>query len=477
MAQVLVQFDPKITHANIVVPLTNTSNEEVGEDNYSKIRNQENIQQTSILGVATPLIQINNIAINFNNIIDFKLDCKNPTPTISMTVVDSNGLITNLDDTGNDNELTVQILPAYDNAYKKINLSFFISSIRITGKNLISLTGIYKLPLLTSSNIKSFGELNTFDFFKAIAEETGLGFATNVETNDQDKHYIYCDNKSYLDVMNREINYSGSEKQIFDYWIDYWNNLNYVDVYERYNSKDQDKDLMIWVSGGQNQNEAGLKTHPYKISATLTTHPSFKNSDLFVSSYNIVNRSGSSIYNGTDKVYSIYEKNKQEYEDHLIQDGDIKKDIYSKFEYLGETYSDFNYLLMNKCRDAYIQKINSETVEVTLNTPMISLMRGHKVNFANYIVDDKLQTKLKSFEKDGIISGAEAPENLDIPLTDKEQTLAAQRSANGQFMLDKKISGQYLIIGNTIRYYNNHWETTLVLARPASQKPKQINLD
>ena len=46
--------------------------------------------------------------------------------------------------------------------------------------------------------------------------------------------------------------------------------------------------------------------------------------------------------------------------DYMVQDGDIKHDIFTKYEYLGENYGDYNYMLAKYLRNVYLQKINSE---------------------------------------------------------------------------------------------------------------------
>ena len=59
---------------------------------------------------------------------------------------------------------------------------FYLSNIR-NNNGFIIATGIYKLPKLTASNYKSFGEINTYDLFSEIAKDTKLGLATNIEAN------------------------------------------------------------------------------------------------------------------------------------------------------------------------------------------------------------------------------------------------------------------------------------------------------
>lgn len=467
MGQINVKFDNTLKQSDIVIPLVNSSIEESGKD-YKD--NQPEIQQTSVHGIMSPLIMINNIVIDFDSVVEFSLKSQGPLPTLTMIVNDRFNLLATLNTPGSDNEIRVQILPQFDKAYKKINLTFYISNINIhNGGRTINLTGLYKSHKLNSSCFKSFGKINTYNLLSTIAKETQLGFASNVDDS-QDERYIYCDNKNYIELMSREVSRSGGETQIYDWWVDFWNNINFADLYERYNAIDDNKDLKIWVSGQNGENREGAHIEPMEVEANLNNHPTDANTELFIIRHNIKNKTGSQVRQGTDKLYSIYFNNKFEHLDYLIQDGDVKSDIFTNFNYLGEVYGEYDYLLSEKKRTAFLQKINSESIEVVTRTPLIALMRGHRVNLTWYINDSMLDNKKNMLSKDGYL---EEP-NTQIPLNDtlpKEEENKINED-DGKFEIDKMISGQYLITACNIRFTNNQWEYILTLNRPASSKPK-----
>lgn len=464
MSQIQLKFDNQLQQSDIIIHLTNSSKEESGND-YQK--NQQEIQQTLIYGIQSPLIMINNIVIDFADILNFELKCTDISPTVSMTVMDRYKLISIFDTPSIDNELRIQILPKFEQKYKKINLTFYITNIRINN-NYITLQAEYKLPKFTASHIQSFGEIDSYQLFETIAKETQLGFVTNIEENPNDKRWIYCDNKSYEEILNKEIKKSGTELQICDFWIDWWNNLVLVDIYERYNSIDKDEDMKIWIAGPNKEINEGIEIEPQLAVATLTNHPSFEYSELFFKNYSIINQPGSQKYFGTDKVFSIYNNDKKEYFDFLIQDGDTKKDIFTKYEYLGECYGEGNYLLTSKKRDTFLQKIQSnENIEIVLKTPLLGIMRGNKINILYYVNDSRVDDMKTNFEKN---QSLEQP-NLNIPLTQSEYEVTSDA---GHFMLDESVSGQYLIRGCIMQYYNNEWNYKIILCRPTSMKTKLI---
>lgn len=465
MSIVTIEFDNTLEKSKIIMPLLSSSAEEAG-DNYNDLNITDKVQ-TSVFGIQAPLIKINSTVIDFDAVHYFSLKSVDKLPELVMTVEDKYQIMTNIDSPTNDNEVRIQILPRFDNAYKKVDLTFFITSIQVTG-SLVKLTCAYKLPALTSSQLRTFGEIDTYSLFKTIATETQLGFATNISTLD-DLRFSYCNNCSLLDHLNTEIQYSNATEHIIDWWIDLWDNINLVDIKERYEAIDSNDDLMIWTAGQINEVTADNKTEPIKVVATVNNLPHYNNSELFVKEYTINNKPGANLSKGTDKVYAVYDEANKEYSDYLVQDGDVKKDIFTKLEYIGESYSSYNYLMAKQLRETYLQKITTETIDITLQSPLLALMRGHKLNFVRYTNDDVVENKIKTLEENNIVN-----RNVmtNIPLTEYEMT---ENGDGGKFIIDKNVSGQYLIIGVNIIYTDNKWEYKLNLAKPAIGKVSILN--
>ena len=459
MGQIKLEFDNTLTKSEIIMPMLSVSEGEGANSDTSDMTDKSQLQ---VFGIQVPLIMINSTVIDFDAVSYFSLTSEGPLPSLTMTVEDRYGLIRNIDKPKNDNEVRIQILPRFDNAYKKVNLTFFISSISVNGEY-IRLTCSYKLPKLTSSKFETYGELNTYDMFKLAAEETGLGFATNIAAGN-DTRYVYCDNRSLLSMLNNEIQYSGTENQVLDWWVDFWDNINLADIYERYKSTDADEDIQVWVTGQLNETQKDREIQCIQVPAVLNNHPGNEKSELYVSNYEICNNPGMQMSMGSDKVYSIYEDDKDEYLDHLVQDGDIKQDIYTMYYYLGETYGEYNYLLQKELRTSFLQKINSDSIKITLNSPLLGLMRGHKVNFISYVNDDRLEGKMKDLETAGVV---DRNVESNVPLADFEITAD---SDNGTFRIDKTVSGQYLITSMEL-IFDNNWKYILTLNRPADIAP------
>lgn len=469
MGAILLEFDNTLELSDITMPVVSSSKGEAG-DGYVDV-NATDKAQTSVFGIQVPLIMINNTVIDFDAVKYFSLKSVGRLPELMITVEDRYEMINTLDKIGQDNEVRIQILPRFDNAYKKVNLTFYITNVRVNGTQ-IQLSGTYKLPKLLSSEFKSYGSTTTYNLFKTIAAESSLGFATNIaESNDA--RYVYCNNKTLLNLMEDEIQYSAAPETILDWWIDLWNNINLADVKERYESVDSDEDMKIWVANQIHEVTVDNETLAFETTATVNDYPGFGTSELFVKKYTTHVSPGGQLSNGSDKVYSIYTEENKDTLEYLVQDGDIKNDIFTKFEYVGENIGEYNYMLSKSLRPGFFQKMNSENVVITLQSPLLGLMRGHKVNFIHYINNDAIENRLNKLEKEGLINRS-VESNINLSNYELNQDVDKE-TVDGKFILDKTVSAQYLITGVNIIYNDSNWEYVLTLARPAKDKPNIIN--
>lgn len=468
MAQIKVKFDNTLEQSAIVVPLVTPTADQVEGDSSP----DKNIHQTLLYGIYVPLIKINDIVIDVNDVLSFQLDGRSPIPSLSLAVRDSNKKISGLQQPGPDNEVRIQILPRFENAYKKIDMTFYIDDMQMSC-GILRLNCIYKVIDLYNSRIKCFGEMGTYKFFETIAGELKLGFASNMEESEEDKRYIYCANDSYMSTMRRVIETSGDSgnnidaRVLYDYWIDYWNNINLVDVYERFNSVDSDDDMLVWVTPEKiDPSQGSIDEQSYfQTLACITNYPLKQGTELYISNYKLINSSSQS-RKGSDRVVSIYNIESMETLDYLLGDGDQQKDLFVKYDYVGENYRKFNYLLAQQCHTRMDQKMKEQVIEVTLTTPALFLTRGSKLNMEWYDTNSSLQDVR---ERLGL--------NDDTVATNKEfQQIPGDEDAAAQYILNKQVSGQYYILNSVIRWKDGQWSTTLQLTRPREMRQVYIDL-
>jgi hypothetical protein len=452
MSQITVKYDPTLEIEEIIEPMYAVSqNEMPGAANSL-------IQQTKVTGIVSPLIKVNNILIFWNKVTRFELSSIGFLPELSFTFKDDLGFTKSLDQPGNDNLVLVQILPPFEDAYKKINLRFFIDSVTIKGDK-VSISAKYNIPLLYQDKLQSLGKLTTYDYIDKIASECELGFASNIE-GVEDERYVYLRNTNYLNSIKNEIKKSGTEECILDAWIDFHNYIVLCDIFERYNAIDDE--IKIWTAPSVviDTENNGEPIMAKEEDAVLSNSVGALNTQLYISDYNVNNEAGKNIHFGTDKVIQSYYIDKYEPSSLLIQDGDVKRDTFVKTIYMGEIFGEYDYFKNEYCRNAFLQKINTNTIEVSLKTPLLGLERGGRVNIMWY----ELNELVNSIKKENQIE-------TNIPESPNEN------KDDDQFTLNKQVSGQYLIIGTRIQYkgIDNVWKYTLILSRPANQVNKYLN--
>lgn len=463
MAQIEVVRDPTIEQSEIVFPVMTPEAE--GIDSPDDVPSET--QQTKVFGVLVPILAINDIAVDWSDVLDFILDDSKRVPTCKFKVFDRGNIFGKYKHLGNDNELRVQILPPHENTYRKVNLTFLINSIEVSGQ-VVTGEATYKLIDFTSSRFKALGELSTYDLADRISTETGLGFASNIKGAD-DKRYIQCSYESYKDVLSREIEGSeASESIVLDWWVDLWNYINLCNLWDRVNSTDSDEDMGVWVSSTTNDTTGNSSSEPLLMPAVFTNNPAYENTEAHASGYEIIN-SPTPPSRGADVVMSVFEDDKNEWIEHLVGDGDIKKNKFVKYEYLGEVYGSYNYFVTEKLRSFYLAKLKSEVLAVRTGRPQLGLLRGSQCKFVWYDNDTRVKRDEGRLEEVGVLP---SDEDLAEQLGDLAEWNIDSGKDDG-LMINKQYSGRYTSIGQVIHFSGDtqEWDCWVYLVRPAANRP------
>lgn len=467
MAQIVVERDPDLKFDEIVVPIFYP--QATGSADISE--NRSGVQQTKFYGIYAPLVQVNNILIDYPDIIDITLKCTGNLPELSLFITDRYGLLTSFANPGADNSIVIQILPKFEDAYKKIQLKFYISSYRQSG-DYIQINGIYNIPELYISRLTSLGRMNTYQLADWVSRETSLGLASNVKENMNDERWIYFDNRSIIDLLGDHIKKSGdaSGRIILDWWVDFWNYFTLCDVYERWTAKDPADEMKSWITGQINEYDPNVEVTPYEVQVIFSNLYVMRNTELYVTNYRMIYNTGACVSGGTDKCYGVWLDDRGDWTDKFIQDGDVKRDIYLKYEYLGENWEDgssYDYMMMPSIHDAFVQKMNYQIIEINLQTPFLGINRGSQVRFNWYKDNDMWTWKRDQLNENGVTRSS--------GISDIEQAVN-ESGADGSIILDEKISGQYTVIGEVIHFNNQSgWNHSLMLSRPQSEIPQLLN--
>ena len=451
-----VKFDPTISIPDIKMPIYSETEENDPEGkNYGSDYDTYTVQQTKLDGVMVPLVRLDNQTIFFNQIVDMRLSCYR-VPELDITIDDQLGLIKNLDNPSWDNTLQLQILPPFDGAYKKINLLFYITDIKIDG-SIIRISATYHIPNLWDHKMKAYGEITTYEYMEQVAKEYGLGFCSNVDSTN-DKRYIYNPMMNQIDHINQTVSYAHDgvsddvmTKDVFEWWIDYWNNLNLVNVYTEYKEilPEDNEYMQIWTVDKDPHIAGDDKTQNLvKMLAVFSNSPILQQSQLFINEY----IPEFSTIGATDQIFDTYSMKTLEQKTTLIENGDVKDNLQQGYTYGGEVFGDYDYLARRAAKNMLMSKINAQTIKVSIPMPTLGLIKGGKVNVWWYDSGNYITGPITETVNDDIESNVELPPSL--PIDDMG------------WIINKMISGQYYISDMTFRYHTQfQWSQEFTLSR------------
>jgi len=239
-----------------------------------------------------PYLEIGNLNIQSDQMILLELYNDQFLPRVYVQFRDTSGQLIDplfpIDDT----ILKVFIQPDSE-VLMPIRMDFKITDINPikskSGDNydiIFGLSGILSVDYLYNSFFISH-EDTSFNVLKKLASEAGLGFATNIGDTD-DKMVWINPADQYLEYIQNIIKHSYKSQESFMFaYVDFYYNLNYVDI-ETALSEDIEDQL------GMNSNSYFFDTQKHEESTTeliLTNHPDRSGSNVYIDKFNILNKS------------------------------------------------------------------------------------------------------------------------------------------------------------------------------------------
>ena len=287
----------------------------------------------------------------------------------------------------------------------------------------------------------------SFNLLRTLAKKAGLGFASNIDDTNDLMPWIntYGTNMDFIQSVVRN-SYKSDNSFMLSY-VDFYYNLNYVDIETQLNDE---------ISGAKGISFASTYFKDKRDILTdiiFTDHPDKINTNFYISKYNLINNSTAiNLDIGYRKYVSYYDKvDSVRYEfivdtlsqsDNVILKGGVgeKSELYENLmsgEYLGVIDVDNvhpNYLyaqVLNKQNLDFLQKVR---MKITLKSMNFNVYRFQKVEVKLY--------KLKEL-------------NLDKTPEINEDTIENNPIDFDEQRLNRRLSGEWLIIG--INYtFNKH---------------------
>ena len=227
--------EPEIKPKPITIANTEKGEEQVKKD-YTDYSGDE-----SRMYAFLPLIEINKgYRPNPSNIMSFKLDFTRFMPTLRVKVADPNAEIKSKYYPTDGSIIGVYIAPTgEDGTYKPIRLDFIVTSVHESdsiGGTILS-ESLSEFEITAELNVpKMFYNRNCYESgtsweaLRSISEQTGLGFASNVENTQDSQVWLngYNSIRNFADTITRHAYLD--EESFFVSFVDAYYNLNFVEV-------------------------------------------------------------------------------------------------------------------------------------------------------------------------------------------------------------------------------------------------------
>lgn len=254
-----------------------------------------------------PFVYYNGMQIDVNNIQSFRIYYKSGLPCLSIIFYDTLNLMEDKAMPLDNSKIKVFINPK-STQLKEILIQFKITSFNVNG-GVYSITGVLDVDLLQVMQYKSYSNMTSHKALQNIAQDCGLGFNTNIDDTDDKMTWINTGNYVY-DFIEEIVETSyKSDTAFLSYYIDYYYNLNFVDV-----AKELDRNVDNQVGVSDKSLDEALNTGGEERLTTLLFSNDYSMSETnnYFNSYRIINNSTlvslNSGYKNIIKYYDELEK-------------------------------------------------------------------------------------------------------------------------------------------------------------------------
>lgn len=228
---ILKTLDPKIAPPSIEIrdlETNNNPNERIGEGAGF-------VKQS---GKFAPLVKIGNTMISDDLIMAFNVYSTSLIPTMHLAIIDPVGTFTSMN-YPRTNLLVTAFVASTHPKLKSFSQTFIITSVASIplGNNSIryDFFGELYIPKLNGNFIKSYNKKTSGETLRTVAEELGLGFATNDGATNDSMTWINP-NLNYKSFIKLVADHAyKNEKSFFECFIDRYYVLNFINVEKQFN--------------------------------------------------------------------------------------------------------------------------------------------------------------------------------------------------------------------------------------------------
>jgi len=359
-----------------------------------------------LTGMGTaPVIYYNGIHIEYKDVQSFELYHEGILPAMKMSFADRNGVFKDKGFPTDDSIISIFIY-SRSKKLRSIRMDFKISSFKDLGPNEFMMNGVVNLSKVYLRNFKSYSKKTSYEALQDLAKDCEMGFCSNISNTKDKMTWINPGSPNYQFIDNILKNSYLSDESFLSCYVDFYYNLCYVDLEKELN-RDNSNDKMI-KSNGLNEFTENREKDDDIGSLILSTDPSVKGSNAYISDYIVTNKSTqislNKAYLTKTKFYDSKSKELLIFDvDSITSEGDKtmilkgkpgEEDFFKdnvtnvwigkldKFEDdgSGNAHSNFNYSLIQN--EINIDEISKISIEITLPSPNYNLYIYQKVYLA-----------------------------------------------------------------------------------------------
>lgn len=423
-------------------------------------------------GVSAPFVIIN--GFNVSKILYyFEIDTTGKIPVLNMSFGIPDPVFLSVGYPKDGDIVSVYIRSLVDE-YKPLRMDFNILSIQSSTSSdsdgiyqddspqIISILAETRIPGLYSEFCKSFPSQSSYEALFRVSEDLGLGFSANEFSTDDRMTWI-SPNFSYYDFIESVCNRAyKNETSFFEWWIDVYYNLNFVNLNETISFLSNEIDDKILVQPGQGFNltdgaiPGGTTLKPIEIPLSLTNLVSFKGFPNYITGYTLVSNSG----NTTNEIGYIQKV--QFFDDSLKTDKQSERYIqYDVSPITSENILPNMVIQRGRPKeDLYKKEVRKRWMGILdyseggTHKNFIQSKVQNEINFKD-LTKFILQIKTSSFFG-GIYRGQSIPiEIYALGGNERFQQVGNEENANENnqsTVRDEFLSGVYVLLGYTIGY-------------------------
>ena len=444
--QILPLTDPTLK----VDPMTLEDNESEDKES-SKYSTQSSDKGTSDAGSSMPRVQINTAVLTAGELSFFSLKQSGFKPSLKLVVEDVDTRFGDIDFPKDGDVVSVFLRPEDVNNLAEIRIDFDILSIKFTPgdgtPNTFVIEGTMKIPGLYAEDCEALAADSSFNHLNTIADNLGLGYASNDDTTDDVMTRIrpYDTNLKFIKDITLQ-----SYKNDDSFWTSYIDPhyyLCFINVNKQFGDEDVFEDGILTMSTNPNKGSDTKGEDEGKgYLLVLTNEEQQSSTNMFIEKYGLINNAGNTwIANGYKRYCQYYDIPTKEWsevfvdplttegaeEESILLKGRADEDIYKsqvKYKYLGkqlggasleEGYNMHeNFMFSQILNYQNLEEINKMVLSVELSMANFNIYRFQRIPIILYTNNESVKRLNEGRNKElGEEPGDDEPSGIDDATT------------------------------------------------------------